>query len=122
MIITGKITDAKTGELLEFANVYVSDAGGKLAGGMAVANVACSYTLLANPGQYITASMVGYAKQTQQVGTGTVMNYGMKEDVGVSLDEAVVEVKKAFPMLQVVWGVLALAGLGYIIYEYKTTH
>ena len=121
MNVTGKIKDAATGELLEFANAYVSDAAGKHVpqAGATIAAADGSYTLQANAGQYITASIVGYKPLTLQV-TGATLNFLLASAVS-QIDEVEVSAPKAFPIVQLAWGLAALVGLGYIIYEYKTS-
>ncbi len=60
---------AFNGQPLPFASVYVSNAQGTITG-EAIGTVASddgNYQLNAYPGQYITASFVGYLKQTKPV-------------------------------------------------------
>ena len=64
--ISGKITDKETGEALPQANVYFSDRQGQILSdhqGSAADNNG-NYTIEGN-GAYITASYVGYTKETK---------------------------------------------------------
>ena len=64
--ISGNVTDAKTGESLPYANIYLSDASGKYIAGTpgTITNPAGNYTLIGE-NTHITASYTGYARQTK---------------------------------------------------------
>lgn len=75
-MIKGRVLDSKTGEALAFANVYISNSSGSPQGNIGtITDIDGNYTLLsAIPGQFVTASYVGYTKITRKV-TGVTENY-----------------------------------------------
>lgn len=68
-MITGNVIDATTGEALPFVNVFISSSEGQPTNenrGTA-ADAAGVFSLKAKPGEFVTASFVGYQRQTAKV-------------------------------------------------------
>lgn len=90
--MNGKVTDKTTGAPVAYANVYVSDTLGNpeepLRGTTTDANG--NYSLAVLPGSYVTASFVGFQKETKK-SNGTV-NFQLQS--GVQLAEVEIVARK----------------------------
>lgn len=64
--VSGNVTDAKTGEKLPYASIYLSDETGKFVAGTpgTITDQAGNYTLTGEA-SHITASYTGYERQTK---------------------------------------------------------
>ncbi len=92
--LTGRVTDARSGEGLPGANVVVSPAGSLTATGGAAADNDGNYRVALDAGAYtIAVRFIGYAEQRREVtltaGQALTLNFGLAEE-GLSLNEAVV--------------------------------
>lgn len=80
--LSGKVTDAKTGEPLPGVTVVKNQSG-------TVTDFDGNYKIAVNAGDQITFSFIGYLSQTITVDNRSVVNIALEEDI-VSLDEIVV--------------------------------
>ncbi len=74
-IITGKVTDAQTGEVVIGANIVVK---GTTRG--TISDLNGTYTISAKPGEILLFSYVGYLPQEVTVGEKTVINVSLETD------------------------------------------
>lgn len=114
MIVAGKVKDKSTGDTLKFANVFLSDTLGvqtRTRRGT-MTGVSGNYSIDVNPGEFITASYVGYKPQTIQV-RHNVHNFSLTP--GVELEEAVVVGEKK-PKIRPVEAASYVLGFGLFIW------
>lgn len=112
--ITGKITGSDA-ELLEFANVWESDATGKKVGLNTLTGISGNYSLQYQGSGFVSASFVGYKRKTVPV-NGNNVNITLDSEVG-EFSEVVVEEKKQPAKIQIVGGILLILSVAVIVYD-----
>jgi hypothetical protein len=137
--VSGKIRDKHTKQALGYANVYLSDVGGKPKGGIGTAtDVNGNFSLSVPDGSYITVSYVGYPKDTFKVENLTCKRVGsetscdtireLDSDKGIELGMVTIEADRPTPrdgnkkMNWTTIGIISLTllvivGTGFIIYK-----
>lgn len=114
MIVTGKITGLNA-ELLEFANVWESDATGKKVGLNTLTGIGGNYSLHYSGSGFISSSYVGYKRKTVPV-NGSNINIELESEVG-EFSEVVVEEKKSAAKIQIVGGILLILAVAAVVYD-----
>ena len=114
MTITGTIKD-NTGQTVPFANVFLSDSKGRPIGNGVVADANGNYSLDAAGGNFITASFVGMAPQTQTVSTNLTINFTLQPDAGSTFNSTDVTTKRPIPWMLILWVSVAIGGTIFLI-------
>lgn len=117
MKITGTIKD-NTGQSIPFASVFFSDVNGTPTGNGVQADSNGNYSVSGN-GNYITASFVGMAKQTKNVGSLTgpdyVIEFTLTPDASSTFDATAITAKKPIPWMLILWVSVAIGGTIFLI-------
>lgn len=115
MIVKGTIRDVITGELLLFANVYVTNASGIKTGNYTTADENGKYQLTAfDNTDKINASFVGY--KPQQKPAAAVVDFDLASTATQIENEIVVTAKKNFPWWPVLGTLAIIAGVSGFIW------
>lgn len=123
MNITGLVRTAEdVNAAIPFANVYISDSSGKPTGAGTATDNNGSFTLDANNGDYVTASIVGRGNVTKQLSLPStdVPFWYLPMGAGSTLQDATVNGKAPFKInwTYVGLGVVGLAIIAVIVKKY----
>lgn len=119
MLIIGSVF-SNNGTPLPLANVYISNAQGAITGAArgTTTNIDGDYMLDVAIGEYITASFIGYTRQTKQVGADDgIISFALETDN--QLNEVTVTANKPRNQQPVNWKLIVAALIvAAIIYYY----
>lgn len=118
--VSGKIIDQVTGESIPYANVYFSDSGGQILPGHqgSTSDKNGNYSIEGN-GAYITASYVGYSKETKpfkrSLDFELVSGVELKEVLVIGNKEKTRRLNENIIAIGILTGVTAI--IGYIYFN-----